>query len=228
MIQLQDVTYQAGNFRLSPVTLHLAAGEYAVLMGKTGNGKTTLLELICGLRRCHGGRILIHGTDVTRFPPADRQVGYVPQDLALFPHLTVLEHLEFALRLRRLPTQQMHDRTEELANHLGISPLLKRSVQGLSGGEAQRVALGRALAARPRLLLLDEPLSALDHETRAELQQVLRNLNRTFQITILHVTHNLDEASALATRRLQIVQGQLTELPASNASSPFSTELTSR
>lgn len=204
MIDLQAVSIAAGSFLLSELDLRVERGEYAVLMGPSGQGKTTILEAICGLRRVTAGKILIDGHEVTRWPPADRQIGYVPQDLALFPTMTVRENLEFALRLRNAPRQQIAERTEELAHLLSIPHLLGRGVKHLSGGEAQRVALGRALSFRPAVLLLDEPLSALDEARRHDMQNLLRSVQQNTGVTTLHVTHSADEAEALADRVLTL------------------------
>lgn len=204
MIDLQAVSIAAGSFLLSELDLRVERGEYAVLMGPSGQGKTTILEAICGLRKVTAGKILIDGHEVTRWPPADRQIGYVPQDLALFPTMTVRENLEFALRLRNAPRQQIAERTEELAHLLSIPHLLDRGVKHLSGGEAQRVALGRALSFRPAVLLLDEPLSALDEARRHDMQNLLRSVQQNTGVTTLHVTHSADEAEALADRVLTL------------------------
>lgn len=204
MIDLQAVSIAAGSFLLSELDLRVERGEYAVLMGPSGQGKTTILEAICGLRKVTAGKILIDGHEVTRWPPADRQIGYVPQDLALFPTMTVRENLEFALRLRSAPRQQIAERTEELAHLLSIPHLLDRGVKHLSGGEAQRVALGRALSFRPAVLLLDEPLSALDEARRHDMQNLLRSVQQNTGVTTLHVTHSADEAEALADRVLTL------------------------
>jgi ABC-type sugar transport system ATPase subunit len=209
MIQLIDVSVRAGDFSLSGISFQIDSGQYAVLMGQTGRGKTTLLESICGLRKIAAGRILVHGSDVTRASPADRQIGYVPQDLALFPTLNVRQHLEFALRLRKKTAREMAERVDELADVLGIEHLMNRSIQGLSGGESQRVALGRALSFRPPVLLLDEPLSALDEATRFEMHELLTKIKKQSHVTTLHVTHSLEDAQALADRRLTLVDGQV-------------------
>jgi ABC-type sugar transport system ATPase subunit len=198
MIELRDLSIRAGDCRLSKLSLQVPTGKYAVLMGKTGQGKTLLLESICGLRSVERGRILLDGFDMTFSSPAARRVGYVPQDLALFSTMTVQEHLAFALRIRRAPKAEILHRVEELAALLNIEHLLQRRPRGLSGGESQRVALGRALSFRPSLLLLDEPLSALDEATRDDIQSLLRTIQSTTGVTTLHVTHNRDEASALA------------------------------
>jgi ABC-type sugar transport system ATPase subunit len=198
MIELIDVVIRIGEFSLNKISLRVEDGQYAVLMGKTGSGKTTILEAICGLRRVQSGRIMIDGQDVTRWAPADRNIGYVPQDLALFPSLTVKEHLEFGMRLRRMSSEHIANKTQELANWLEISHLMARKPKGLSGGESQRVALGRAIAFGPALLLLDEPLSALDAATRVTVQGLLREVNKRTGISVLHVTHNQEEADSLA------------------------------
>lgn len=193
------------------VSFHVARGEYAVLMGRTGRGKTTILESICGLRRITSGQILIDGVNVTDWAPADREIGYVPQDLALFPTLSVRQHLEFALKLRRHPRHRIAQRTGELAAVLGLEHLLGRTIVGLSGGESQRVALGRALSFHPAVLLLDEPLSALDESTRGEMHALLRKVKQTTGVTTLHVTHSSEEADALADRRITLEDGHLTD-----------------
>jgi ABC-type sugar transport system ATPase subunit len=209
MIELKQVAIRSGSFSLNNVSFRIEAGQYAVLMGKTGMGKTTILEAICGLRKVASGSILIRSTDVTRWSPSDRQIGYVPQDLALFPTLNVREHFEFALRLRHASKAELKQRTAELSEVLGVGHLLERRIQGLSGGEAQRVALGRALAARPAVLLLDEPLSALDQATRNEMHEWLLKVKQATGVTTLHVTHNLEEAEALADRRLVLDKGTI-------------------
>ena len=214
MIELRHVCIRAGDFSLENVSFQLAKGEYAVLMGRTGRGKTTILESICGLRRISSGKILIDGQDVTSWAPADREIGYVPQDLALFPTLTVRQHLEFALRLRGHSHKEMYTRIKVLSEVLGVAHLLTRKIQGLSGGESQRVALGRALSFHPSLLLLDEPLSALDESTRSEMQNLLIKLKQTTGVTTLHVTHNRQEAEALADRRLVLQGGQVLDASA--------------
>ena len=158
MIALENIALRQGSFELSDLSLELASGEYGVLMGRSGCGKTTLLEAVCGLRNIAGGRIILGGRDVTQLPPAERGVGYVPQDRALFPTMLVREQLAFALVLRALGQAEIAGRVDELAELLGITGLLDRTPDKLSGGEAQRVALGRALAHAPAVLCLDEPL----------------------------------------------------------------------
>ena len=211
MIAVENLSVRAGAFRLDGVSFAVAAGEYAALMGKTGSGKTTILEAVCGLKPVRGGRVLLLGRDVTRLRPADRGVGYVPQDLALFPSLTVRDHLAFGPDVRGWDRGAIARRVGELSEMLGLGGLLDRRPPGLSGGEAQRVALGRALSFGPRVLLLDEPLAALDDETRAEMYTLLRSVQRRTGVTTLHVTHSLSEAKALADRILLLKDGAVSE-----------------
>lgn len=198
MIRIEEVTVRAGEFTLAGISLQVPTGSYGALMGRTGCGKSTLLEAIAGLKPVQSGRILLGGRDVTRERPAGRGIGYVPQDGALFSTMTVREHLAFALAMRRTPRAAIARRVDELSALLGIGHLLDRRPLGLSGGERQRVALGRALSFRPQVLLLDEPLSALDEETRSAMYELLRRVQRETGVTALHVTHNPDEARRLA------------------------------
>jgi ABC-type sugar transport system ATPase subunit len=216
MIELEDLSIRSGPFTLTGVNLSIPAGSYAVLMGGTGQGKTTILEAICGLRTVTSGRVILGGVDVTRYKPADRGVGYLPQDLGLFPTMTVRGHLEFALRVRKTPRSVINERVAELSKLLGIEPLLARHVGKLSGGEAQRVALGRALAFRPQVLLFDEPLNALDEATRDRLCDLLRRIQQQTGVTTLHVTHSRAEARALADKLIILKGGRLEERPLSD------------
>ncbi|MBM3867234.1 MAG: ABC transporter ATP-binding protein, partial [Verrucomicrobia bacterium] len=190
------------------------AGSYGVLMGRTGCGKTTLLEILCGLRQPSGGRVFIGERDVTDLPPGERGIGYVPQDGAMFPTMSVREQIGFALMIRQRSAGEIAARVKELADHLGVVHLLDRRPQNLSGGERQRVALGRALAAKPSVLLLDEPLSALDEELRDDLAALLKRLQRELNLTALHITHSRREAEQLADVRLRMEAGSVKTGPA--------------
>jgi ABC-type Fe3+/spermidine/putrescine transport system ATPase subunit len=194
------IGFSVGTFRLEEASLELAEGEYFVLLGPPGSGKSIFLECLCGLNRVERGQILIDGVDVTNWSPRRRHIGYVPQDYALFPHLSVERNIAFGLREQGTSRKRMAERLFAAAELLGIDHLLDRAIPGLSGGERQRVALARALAIEPRVLLLDEPVSALDESTREKVCAELRNLQRRLKITILHVSHNLEEAFSVADR----------------------------
>ncbi len=213
MIQLESITWQAGQFQLADISLSIPTGSYGVLMGRTGSGKTTLLEIICGLRRPIAGRVRIGGRDVTNEPPAARGIGYVPQDGALFPTMSVREQLGFALQVRRHAPAEIAARVDQLATELGLTGLLDRLPHNLSGGERQRVALGRALAARPKVLLLDEPLSAIDEELRDDLAALLRRMQREHGVTALHITHSRVEADLLADVLFRLADGRVVGAP---------------
>ena len=209
MIEVENLSIEVGRFSLTGISFVVPTGEYGFLMGKTGTGKTTILEAVCGVKPATRGRITLMGTDVTGLKPALRGVGYVPQDGALFPSMTVRDHLAFALTIRHWDQTSIAARVAELASLLGLEHLLDRSPKGLSGGEGQRVALGRALASHPRILCLDEPLSALDEETRAEMCEVLRTVRERTGVTTLHVTHSMDEARKLADRIMILRDGKV-------------------
>lgn len=209
MLELRHLTVRAGGFELVKVSLTVATGSYGVLMGKTGCGKTTLMEAICGLKKVTEGSILLNGEDVTQWRPGERGIGFVPQDTVLFSNMTVRRHLAFGPEIQGWDRDEIGERVEALARALGIEHLLERRPQGLSGGESKRVALGRALAARPKVLCLDEPFSALDEETNGEICDLLKELQRTQRITTLHITHGSAEAERLADVRFQIVGGRV-------------------
>lgn len=152
MISVEHLQVSVGGFAIQDISFEVPTGHYAVLMGRTGAGKTTLLEALCGLKPVTGGTIRLNDRDVTRLKPAERGIGYVPQDRALFQTMTVREHLAFALVIRKAEQSVIHQRVADLSRLLGIESLLERRPHGLSGGEAQRVALGRALSVRPGIL----------------------------------------------------------------------------
>ena len=211
MIKVNDLSVRQGDFALDHICFEVPTGNYAVLMGKTGSGKSTILEAICGLRSIRGGRIDLAGRDVTRLKPGSRGVGYVPQDAALFMTMSVRDNLAFALRIRNWKKAAINERVDELARMLGLAHLLQRMPHGLSGGEAQRVALGRALAFHPTVLCLDEPLSALDESTRKEMYNVLESVKARAGVTTLHVTHHSGEAQRLADKVLKLQGGRVTD-----------------
>jgi molybdate/tungstate transport system ATP-binding protein len=209
MIEIRDLSLNLGASSLRDISFAIPAGAHAVLMGRTGSGKTSLLEAICGLRPIDSGAIVLDGKEVSHLPPGARGIGYVPQDVALFPSRSVREHLTLALEIRGWSVTEMNARVQELAELLGISALLERRPEGLSGGESQRVAIGRALSFRPSILCLDEPLSALDDQTRAEMYALLESLRRQTSVTILHVTHSYADGQRLADLTLMLEGGRV-------------------
>lgn len=212
MIELQQVSIHAGEFQLQRVSAVVPRGAYGVLMGRTGSGKTTVLEAVCGLKHVDSGVIRLDGRDVTDLHPAQRGIGFVPQDGALFQSMTVEQHLRFALDIRRWDRPTADERVAELAAMLQIQPLLQRRPLGLSGGERQRVALGRALSYCPSVLCLDEPLSALDDETRDDMISLLKKVQNETGVTTLHVTHSQTEADRLADCCLRIQRGEIVKI----------------
>ena len=209
VIKVDNLSIRQGDFTLKDVSFEVPQGAYAVLMGRTGCGKTTVLETICGLRKLLAGSITLLGDDVTGVKPGHRGIGYVPQERSVFSTMSVRDNLAFALTIRKWTKPAIAARVAELAGLLGIEHLLDRLPVGLSGGESQRISLGRALAAYPRVLCLDEPLSALDDETREEMYELLETVKVHSGVTTLHVTHNHDEAKRLADLVLLFKNGRV-------------------
>lgn len=199
MIRIENISKRFQSFQLTDISLEISVGDYVVLLGDSGSGKSVLLEVIAGLIKPDQGRILLNNEDIAAKPVNRRPFGMVFQDLALFPHLSVGNNIAYPLKLRHLSSSDIKGRVRMLSEKMEISHLLDRYPSGLSGGERQRVALARTLAIEPACLLLDEPLTAIDARIRKEIKSVLRNLNRDSQ-TIIHVTHDYQEAMSLATR----------------------------
>jgi len=224
MIRIQQLNLTVGDFGLKDVSLHVEPGEYFVLLGPTGSGKTLLVECLCGLNRLHSGQIAIDGRDVTKLEPRNRGIGYVPQDYALFPNKTVRENVCFGLEtgpllplpLRRLlrhrPDESTAVRATGLIDSIGISHLADRLPGRLSGGEKQRVALARALAVEPKVLVLDEPISALDEQTRDALCRQLKQVHRSSGTTTIHICHNFAEMMTVADKVGIIHEGRILQV----------------
>ncbi|HTQ01758.1 MAG TPA: ABC transporter ATP-binding protein [Casimicrobiaceae bacterium] len=203
-------TTAEGNVRaVDGVSFALGEGTLNVLLGPSGCGKSTTLRLIAGLEAADGGRISIGGRDVTKLPPAARSIAMVFQSYALFPHLSVAENIVFGLRVRRVPASECASRLARVADLLGLTPLLARKPSQLSGGQQQRVALGRAIINQAPVCLMDEPLSNLDAQLRAEMRQEIRALQRKLGITMVYVTHDQVEAMSMADRVILMNSGHV-------------------
>ena len=214
-VVLDRVTKRFGEVvAVGDLSLTIGDGELIVLLGPTGAGKTTTLRLIAGLERPDAGRIAIAGHDVTAAPPPARDVAFVFQQYSLYPHLSVFDNLAFPLRspARRLPEDEVKRRVRAIAELLRIDAKLANSATRLSGGEMQRVAIGRALVRQPAIYLMDEPLSSLDAKLRADLRLELKRIQEQLGATILYVTHDQIEAMTLANRIGVIADGQLVQL----------------
>lgn len=212
MLELENLWFHVGDFALRDLTLKVDKGQYLCLVGPTGAGKTMLLECIVGIHRPTRGSIRVAGRDVTNLPPEARNIGYVPQDYALFPHLSTFENVAYGLRERGLRGAAVAQRVHEVARLLGIEHLLDRSTLHLSGGERQRTALARALVLGCELLLLDESLSALDVVTSRELARQIAELHRRLGLTIVHVTHDFEEAFLLGSHIAICDRGRLLQV----------------
>jgi molybdate/tungstate transport system ATP-binding protein len=208
MLKLKNINKKLGNFSLSDVSLDIRKGEYYVLLGRSGSGKTQLLELIAGLKAPDSGEIRIGGNDVTHKKIYERNTGLVFQDFAIFPNMTVSGNIAYSLHSRRLSKKEITPRVEKIADELNISHLLDRYTNNLSGGELQRVALARTLITEPGLLLLDEPMASIDASLKDDIKRTLRQLKKK-GLTIVHVTHDYREAVSLATRVGVIHNGHL-------------------
>jgi len=212
MIEIQDLSLRLLNFHLKHINLKVEKNEFFMLIGPTGAGKTVLLEAVAGLLPLSEGKIFIQGRDVTSLPPEKRGIGIVYQDHGLFPHLNILENITYGLRFHNIPKEEGTRRLCTLTQLLNIDSLLQRLPVNLSGGEKQRVALARALIVQPHLLLLDEPLSAIDQSFREEIRNALKRLHENTDTTFLMVTHDFGEALALADRGAVIHHGSIEQV----------------
>jgi molybdate/tungstate transport system ATP-binding protein len=211
MIALEDLSVAIGDFRLDGITVDTGEGEYLVLLGPSGAGKTVLLEVIAGLRVPDTGKVTINRRDMAGVPPEHRGPALVYQDYSLFPHMTAAENIAYGLKLQKRPVQEIRERVDSLLADFGISSLKDRYPGSLSGGEQQRVAIARALATAPSVLLLDEPFASLDPNTRDECIRVMQDLKDTRSVTILQVSHSGDEAYALADKVIVLLDGRVAQ-----------------
>jgi putative spermidine/putrescine transport system ATP-binding protein len=194
------------------IDLEIADGEFFAMLGPSGSGKTTVLRMIAGFELPTAGAIELSGRDVTRLPPYERDVTTVFQDYALFPHMSVLENVEYALKVRKVPRRARRERAEQALESVRLTGFGARRPNAMSGGQRQRVALARALVNRPRVLLLDEPLGALDLKLREQMQVELKQIQREVGITFVFVTHDQDEALTMSDRVAVFDQGRICQV----------------
>jgi len=200
-LQLSDISKQFGaNVAVERFNLGVERGEFVTFLGPSGCGKTTVLRMVAGFEQPTAGQIVLNNRDITALPPNQRKIGMVFQSYALFPHLTAADNVAFGLKLTKMPTAEIKARVAEMLDLVRLGKFGGRYPYQLSGGQQQRVALARALALQPDLLLLDEPLSALDAKVRAEVRDEIRRIQRRLNITTVFVTHDQEEALSLSDR----------------------------
>jgi len=214
-IEVRNITKRFGSFTaLDDVSLEISEGSLTALLGPSGSGKSTLLRIVAGLERPDSGEVLLSGEDATGLAPQRRDVGFVFQHYAAFKHMTVRQNVGFALTIRKRPKQEIRERVDELLELVQLQGFGDRYPSKLSGGQRQRMALARALAAKPRVLLLDEPFGALDARVRAELRDWLRRLHEEVHVTTVFVTHDQEEAMEVADRVAVLDHGRLEQVGA--------------
>lgn len=214
-IEIKDLSKKFGEFTaVSDFNISIRAGEFISVLGASGSGKTTVLRILAGLEEPTGGRILVDGQDATLLPSEARDIGLVFQDYALFPHMSVEQNVAFPLRMRKMPKERIKVDVDNILALVGASHLRSRKPNQLSGGQQQRIALARALVFNPKLLLLDEPLSALDKNLREHMKAEIKSLHRKTGVTVIYVTHDQSEALALSDRVVVMREGRILDIDA--------------
>ncbi len=208
MLKCDKICYKVGDFSISNLSFELSDGEACAVLGPSGAGKSLLLELIAGLRPLHCGALFLDGKEITNIPPQKREIGFLFQDYALFPHKNVYENIAYPLIIRKISRVDIERKVMKIGEELYIANLMKRMPSSLSGGEKQRVALARTLILQPKLLLLDEPLSALDTSLRSASLSLIHSLSER-GISLLYITHNFREAAAIASKIFILDKGAI-------------------
>ena len=208
-LEIKNFSVTRGDFSLHPVSFSVRAGEIFAILGRTGSGKTVLLEAASGMFPGNQGVILLNGTDICQIPPRERRIGFVYQDHGLFPHMDVFHNIAYGLKMHGVPADERTRRVHEIMDAFSIRHISRQYPGTLSGGERQRTALARALILRPILLLLDEPFSALDPATRSKIHRQLLAVHEQYKCTILFVTHDFQEAASLSDRIAILLDGHL-------------------
>lgn len=211
-LKIEHVSKTLGTFSLRDVCLEVGEGEYFVLLGSTGAGKTVLLDLVMGFHSPDKGKIILDGRDITYMPTYKRLIGYVPQNCLLFPHMNVFENVEFGLKMRRMAPAERKKAVRGMIEILGLENIVERMSSTLSGGERQKVVLARVLVTEPKVVLLDEPLTAIDAETSRSFLDELKRINRDFEVGFLHVTHDQMEAFRLADKIAIMREGKIVQV----------------
>ncbi|MDO8687417.1 MAG: ABC transporter ATP-binding protein [Dehalococcoidales bacterium] len=216
MIEIKDLSVSLGNFLMKDITFDVQDGEYFVLLGPSGAGKTVLLESIAGLKPLNCGQIKINGRDVTDLNLEKRNIGFAYQDYVLYRHLSIRDNIAYGLMWKHKKRQELEEAVDRVVELLKIGYLLDRRALSLSGGESQKIGLARALAIKPDLLLLDEPLSAIDPETKEIFEGDLKAIHNRLRLTTIHVTHSFEEAMALGDRIAVIGDGRIVQIGTPN------------
>ncbi len=209
MVEINNYSIQLGKFKLNQINLNIGAKEIFAVLGRTGSGKTVLLESVAGFYRKFSGKVMIQGIPVIDVPLEKRNIGFVYQDFGLFPHMTVFDNITYGLKIRKIDKGVQKERVDKMAEILSIGHILKQYPGTLSGGERQRTALARALILNPQLLLMDEPFSSLDPATKENMYDQINKIHDIFGCTILFVTHDFNEAQRMADRIGIMVNGEL-------------------
>lgn len=212
MLKIQNLNKNLGEFTLKNINFQIEKGEYFVLLGPSGTGKSIILETIAGLYKPDSGRIYFNEIDLTNEYPENRGIGFVYQDYVLFPHISVKENIIFGLKQKKLSKSEINKKLDDILSMFNISHLINRKPLTLSGGEKQRVAIARAIITSPKILLMDEPLSSLDPKTKEEFIYMLKDIHNKRKNTVIHVTHDFNEALFLADKIAVINNGTIVEV----------------